>query len=155
MSQSLINVAYIGATILFILALGGLSQQETARRGIDVLGGRVLDRPDRDDRHVPDAALDVARPPRRGEHRLEVLVDEVVDVDAIEGRAHRALIEVGVLGPLATADGLGLTRQGRAGEAGDEEQAERGTQKTGRLHGVLCRLSSSRKVKSFFLCIPY
>lgn len=29
----LINVAYIGATILFILALGGLSKQETARRG--------------------------------------------------------------------------------------------------------------------------
>ncbi len=33
MSQGLINVAYIGATILFILALGGLSRQETARRG--------------------------------------------------------------------------------------------------------------------------
>jgi NAD(P) transhydrogenase subunit beta len=33
MSQGLINVAYIGATILFILALGGLSHQETARRG--------------------------------------------------------------------------------------------------------------------------
>lgn len=33
MSQGLINVAYIGATILFILALGGLSKQETARRG--------------------------------------------------------------------------------------------------------------------------
>ncbi len=33
MSQSLINVAYIGATVLFILALSGLSKQETARRG--------------------------------------------------------------------------------------------------------------------------
>ncbi len=33
MSQGLINVAYIGATILFILALGGLSNQETARKG--------------------------------------------------------------------------------------------------------------------------
>lgn len=33
MSQGLINVAYIGATILFILALGGLSKQETAQRG--------------------------------------------------------------------------------------------------------------------------
>jgi len=33
MSQGLINVAYIGATILFILALSGLSQQESARRG--------------------------------------------------------------------------------------------------------------------------
>lgn len=33
LSQGLINVAYIGATILFILALGGLSQQETAKRG--------------------------------------------------------------------------------------------------------------------------
>lgn len=33
MSQSLVNVAYIGATILFILALSGLSKQETARRG--------------------------------------------------------------------------------------------------------------------------
>jgi NAD(P) transhydrogenase subunit beta len=33
MSQGLINVTYIGATILFILALGGLSKQETARRG--------------------------------------------------------------------------------------------------------------------------
>merc|ERR1711916_187903 len=33
MSQGMINIAYIGATILFILALGGLSNQETARRG--------------------------------------------------------------------------------------------------------------------------
>lgn len=33
MSQGLINVTYIGAIILFILALGGLSQQKTARRG--------------------------------------------------------------------------------------------------------------------------
>ena len=37
MSQGLINMAYIAATILFILALGGLSKQETARRG-NVLG---------------------------------------------------------------------------------------------------------------------
>ena len=37
MSQGLINMAYIGATILFILALGGLSKQETARRG-NILG---------------------------------------------------------------------------------------------------------------------
>lgn len=33
MTQGMINVAYIGATILFILALGGLSKQETAQRG--------------------------------------------------------------------------------------------------------------------------
>jgi len=33
MSEGLVTVAYIGATILFILALGGLSNQETARRG--------------------------------------------------------------------------------------------------------------------------
>jgi len=33
MTQGLINAAYIGASILFILALGGLSKQETARRG--------------------------------------------------------------------------------------------------------------------------
>ena len=33
MSTSLATVAYIGATILFILCLGGLSNQETARRG--------------------------------------------------------------------------------------------------------------------------
>ena len=33
MSQGLINAAYIGAIVLFILALGGLSHQETARRG--------------------------------------------------------------------------------------------------------------------------
>ncbi|MEO0443036.1 MAG: Re/Si-specific NAD(P)(+) transhydrogenase subunit beta [Pseudomonadota bacterium] len=33
MSQGLVNVAYIGASILFILALGGLSKQETAQRG--------------------------------------------------------------------------------------------------------------------------
>ena len=37
MSQGLINMAYIGATILFIVALGGLSKQETARRG-NILG---------------------------------------------------------------------------------------------------------------------
>ncbi len=33
MSESLATVSYIGATILFILCLGGLSNQETARRG--------------------------------------------------------------------------------------------------------------------------
>ena len=33
MSQGFINAAYIGAIVLFILALGGLSHQETARRG--------------------------------------------------------------------------------------------------------------------------
>ncbi len=33
MSQGIVSVAYIGATILFILALGGLSTQETSRRG--------------------------------------------------------------------------------------------------------------------------
>lgn len=33
MSTGLINMAYIGATILFILALGGLSHPETSRRG--------------------------------------------------------------------------------------------------------------------------
>lgn len=33
MTQSLITVAYIAASALFILSLGGLSQQETARRG--------------------------------------------------------------------------------------------------------------------------
>ncbi|OQA33768.1 MAG: NAD(P) transhydrogenase subunit beta [Betaproteobacteria bacterium ADurb.Bin341] len=33
MTESLATVSYIGATILFILSLGGLSHQETARRG--------------------------------------------------------------------------------------------------------------------------
>ena len=33
MSAGLVTAAYIGATVLFILALGGLSNQETARRG--------------------------------------------------------------------------------------------------------------------------
>ncbi len=33
MSQGTVTIAYIGATILFILALSGLSNQETARRG--------------------------------------------------------------------------------------------------------------------------
>jgi H+-translocating NAD(P) transhydrogenase subunit beta len=33
MSESITTVAYIGATILFILSLGGLSHPETARRG--------------------------------------------------------------------------------------------------------------------------
>ena len=33
MSAGIVTVAYIGATILFILALGGLSHPETARRG--------------------------------------------------------------------------------------------------------------------------
>src|SRR5664279_985474 len=33
MSASLATVSYIGATILFILSLGGLSNQETSRRG--------------------------------------------------------------------------------------------------------------------------
>ena len=31
--EGVITVSYIAATILFILALGGLSNQETARRG--------------------------------------------------------------------------------------------------------------------------
>ena len=33
MSAGIVTVSYIAATILFILALGGLSNQETARRG--------------------------------------------------------------------------------------------------------------------------
>ena len=33
MTEGLITTAYIAASILFILALGGLSNQETARRG--------------------------------------------------------------------------------------------------------------------------
>ena len=33
MNQSLITIAYIAASALFILSLGGLSQQSTARRG--------------------------------------------------------------------------------------------------------------------------
>src|SRR5476651_1934576 len=33
MSEVLATVSYIGATILFILCLGGLSNQETSRRG--------------------------------------------------------------------------------------------------------------------------
>ena len=33
MSEGITTVAYIGASILFILSLGGLSNQETARRG--------------------------------------------------------------------------------------------------------------------------
>ncbi len=33
MSEGLTTVAYIGASILFILSLGGLSNQETAKRG--------------------------------------------------------------------------------------------------------------------------
>ena len=33
MSAELVTVSYIGAIILFILTLGGLSHQETARKG--------------------------------------------------------------------------------------------------------------------------
>ena len=33
MSNNLLTVAYIAASILFILSLGGLSNQETAKRG--------------------------------------------------------------------------------------------------------------------------
>ncbi|MDH2433536.1 Re/Si-specific NAD(P)(+) transhydrogenase subunit beta [Pokkaliibacter sp. MBI-7] len=33
MSHTMVNAAYLGATVLFILSLGGLSHQETARRG--------------------------------------------------------------------------------------------------------------------------
>lgn len=33
MSEGLVTMAYIGASVLFILSLGGLSHQETARRG--------------------------------------------------------------------------------------------------------------------------
>ena len=33
MSANLASIAYIGATILFILSLGGLSNPETSRRG--------------------------------------------------------------------------------------------------------------------------
>jgi NAD(P) transhydrogenase subunit beta len=33
MSESLITVSYLGAAILFILALGGLKDNESARRG--------------------------------------------------------------------------------------------------------------------------
>jgi len=44
MQQSLITIAYIAASALFILSLGGLSQQETARRGSGLWNGRDADR---------------------------------------------------------------------------------------------------------------
>ena len=34
MSEGIVTASYIGATVLFILALGGLSNQETSRRGV-------------------------------------------------------------------------------------------------------------------------
>ncbi|HSM31985.1 MAG TPA: Re/Si-specific NAD(P)(+) transhydrogenase subunit beta [Woeseiaceae bacterium] len=55
MNEGIVNVSYIIATVLFILALGGLSNQETARRGnwygiigmaialIATIGGEVTD----------------------------------------------------------------------------------------------------------------
>ena len=33
MTEGIVTASYVGATILFILALGGLSNQETSRRG--------------------------------------------------------------------------------------------------------------------------
>ena len=33
MTAGIVTASYVGATILFILALGGLSNQETSRRG--------------------------------------------------------------------------------------------------------------------------
>ena len=33
MPPGLVTIAYLGATVLFILALGGLSRQDTARQG--------------------------------------------------------------------------------------------------------------------------
>ena len=33
MSEGLVTVSYLGAIILFVLTLGGLSHQETARKG--------------------------------------------------------------------------------------------------------------------------
>ena len=43
MSQGIITASYVGATILFILALGGLSNQETSRRGnIFGIAGMVI-----------------------------------------------------------------------------------------------------------------
>src|SRR5512145_2522183 len=41
MTEGLVTVSYIGATILFILALGGLSNPETARRG-NSFGGLLV-----------------------------------------------------------------------------------------------------------------
>jgi NAD(P) transhydrogenase subunit beta len=34
MSETLVTVSYLGAAILFILSLGGLSHPETSRRGV-------------------------------------------------------------------------------------------------------------------------
>lgn len=42
MSQSLATVAYLGAAILFILSLGGLSNPETSRRGIGLYAAKVV-----------------------------------------------------------------------------------------------------------------
>jgi len=44
MQQSLITIAYIAASALFTLSLGGLSQQETARRGTRLRDRRHADR---------------------------------------------------------------------------------------------------------------
>ncbi len=48
MSEGIVTASYIGATVLFILALGGLSNQETSRRvvmiprWVDELNKRML-----------------------------------------------------------------------------------------------------------------
>ena len=81
MTSSLATVSYLGATILFILSLGGLSNPETSRRGnlygivgmtiavlATVLGPRVAaaDDPGADDpRH---AGRGDARTEHRGQH---------------------------------------------------------------------------------------
>ena len=58
MTTSLITIAYIAASALFILSLGGLSKQETARRGnwYGIIGMVIaLVRPGRDEsRRVAD-----------------------------------------------------------------------------------------------------
>ena len=44
MNPGIVTASYIGATILFILALGGLSNQESARRGNIYAQGRSTPR---------------------------------------------------------------------------------------------------------------
>ena len=57
MTEQLADAAYLGAIILFILALGGLSNQETARRGRPATRREGQDRQAGEEHHGKQARL--------------------------------------------------------------------------------------------------
>ena len=124
MSASLATVAYIGAAILFILSLGGLSNPETSRRGnlLGMVGMKYVEKQFFPDSNRPEILVDLWQAEgssmagtddlvRRVEQRIMALPD-AGSVTSFVGENFGLIDVLFVVLGLATACGL-VNRAGR------------------------------------------